>query len=299
MGVGGMAEPRFGPAGNPDSFYRAGYKSSTDMPAWLRRLGLTAYEYQCVRGVHIKEDTARRLGEAAREHGVALSIHAPYYVNLAATDRTLREKTRGYLLDSLRAAVWMGATTVVFHPGSPGEDRAAALERAARTLREVLDAAGEEGLDRVALAPETTGKDNQLGSLEEVLALCSLGGNVVPAVDFGHLYARSGGVLAGKEAFAEVLRAVERHLGRAVLTHLHIHFSPVEFGRGGEKRHRTTLDPGLGPDFTPLAELLVEWGLAPTVICESDGRQAEDALVYRDIYRRMREAGPGGVRGSP
>ncbi|MBC7104677.1 MAG: TIM barrel protein [Firmicutes bacterium] len=264
------------------------------MPAWLKRLGLTAYEYQCVRGVHIGEDTARRLGEEAREHGVALSIHAPYYVNLAAADRTLREKTKRYLLDSLRAAVWMGATTVVFHPGSPGEDRTAALERAACTLREVLDAARGEGLDGVALAPETTGKGNQLGSLAEVLALCGLGGNVVPAVDFGHLYARSGGRLVGKEAYAEVLREVERHLGRAALTRLHIHFSPVEFGPGGERRHRTTLEPGLGPDFAPLAELIAEWDLAPTIICESDGRQAEDALVYRDMYRRAREEVAGG-----
>lgn len=285
-----MREPRFGPAGNPDSFYRAGYKSSVDIPVWLRQLGLTAYEYQCVRGVHIREETARRLGELARENGVALSLHAPYYVNLATPDPRLREKTKGYLLDSLRAAAWMGATVVVFHPGSPGDDRAAAMERAVRLLEEVLYVAREEGLDRVALAPETTGKPNQLGALEEVLALCSLGGNVVPAVDFGHLYARSGGALTGKEAFAGVLRTVERCLGRKALTNLHVHFSPVEYGRGGEKRHRTTLDSGFGPDFTPLAELVAEWELAPTIICESDGRQAEDALVYRDIYRRVREA---------
>ena len=32
--------PRFGPAGNADSFYAAGFKSSLQAPAWLQSLGL-------------------------------------------------------------------------------------------------------------------------------------------------------------------------------------------------------------------------------------------------------------------
>src|SRR5690554_6708599 len=87
---------RFGPAGNARPFYEQGYKSSLDMPAWLKEQGLSAYEYQCSRGVNLKEETAVRLGEAARENGIALSIHGPYYINLATLDPEKREKTKGH-----------------------------------------------------------------------------------------------------------------------------------------------------------------------------------------------------------
>ncbi len=277
---------RFGPAGNPDSFYREGYKTSLDMPRWLRDRGLNAYEYQCSRGVNIGEDTARRLGELAADNGIYLSIHAPYYINLAAAEPAAREKTRKYLVDSMLAARWMGAEVVVFHPGSAKEDRAAAMNRAKDLLWELIRQAGDQGLGDIYLAPETMGKRSLLGSLEEVLDLCSLDERIIPAIDFGHLHAAGGGQFDSKEAFAGVLDRVEAALGGDRPKRLHIHFSPVEFTVSGEKRHRTTRDKGYGPDFSCLAPLLAERRLEFTLICESDGLQAEDALYYRSIYEK-------------
>lgn len=281
---------KFGPAGNSRSFYEQGYKSSLDMPGWLKKLGLSAYEYQCSRGVNLKEETARRIGEAAMENGVALSIHGPYYINLATPDPEKREKTKEHLLKSLRAAKWMGATKVVFHPGgASGMDRSEAMERAKDTLSEVLLEADREGLGEIKLAPETMGKASLLGTLEEVIELCKVGTSVVPAIDFGHLHAVMGGKLLAKDDFAKILDRVEEGLSKEALVNLHIHFSPIEFTKAGEKKHRTLLDEGFGPPFEPLAELIVERGLAPTVICESDGRQAEDALAYKEIYMKVKE----------
>lgn len=283
-------QPRFGPAGNPESFYRAGYKYSLDMPRWLEGMGLTAYEYQCVRGVHLKETTARALGEAARRHNVALSIHGPYYISLAATEPGTREKTQKHFLAALQAASWMGARPVVFHPGGGGrEDRAGSMKRARERLKELLDMARDLGLGDVPVAPETMGKAAQLGSLDEILELCTVGHNVVPAVDFGHLHAAGVGALREEEHFSAVLDRVQEALGPEALRKLHIHFSPVEFTGAGERRHRTLLDEGYGPDFTLLARQLVQRGLTPTVICESSGRQAEDALEFRRIFEHVRE----------
>lgn len=285
---------RFGPAGNADSFYEAGYKSSLDMPRWLAGMGLTAYEYQCVRGVHLKEETARKLGENAREHNVALSIHGPYYISLAATDPGVREITKKHFLDALRAAMWMGARPVVFHPGGGGgDDRAGALKRARERLQEMLEMAEEEGLGGIPVAPETMGKPSQLGNLEEVLELCSLGKNVVPAVDFGHLHAAGAGALRDEEHFAAVLDRVKAVLGAKALQKLHIHFSPVEFTKAGERRHRTLLDDGYGPDFIHLARQIVQRGMTPTIICESNGRQAEDALEFQRLYNEASGLGTG------
>lgn len=278
----------FGPAGNPPSFHAQGYKSSLDMPLWLKRLGLDAYEYQCVRGVHIGEETARRLGESARENGVVLSIHAPYYISLGTSDPVLREKSKKHLLDSIQAAFWMRASVVVFHPGGGGRgNRKEAMARAQELLVEILAEVIREGWSEVKIAPETAGKPAQLGNLEEVLELCTLGHQVVPAIDFGHLYAASQGKIGNKKTFATVLDKIENCLGKEGLLNLHIHFSPVEFTNGGEKKHWTTLDIRFGPEFTPLAELLAEKKLKATIICESAGRQAEDALVYKQIYENF------------
>ncbi|MFZ5596666.1 MAG: TIM barrel protein [Bacillota bacterium] len=278
---------RFGPAGNPDSFYSQGHKSSLDMPRWLKEMGLSAYEYQCGRGVNIGEATARKLGALAGENGVYLSIHAPYYINLASTDPDLNVKTGKHLLGSMQAAKWMGAEVVVFHPGSAGNDRAGALRRAKKLLGEIVKRAGEEGYEGIYLAPETMGKKSLLGSLDEVLELCGCGPGIIPAIDFGHLHAVTAGGFDLEEAFAGALDRVQEVLGKEALKRLHIHFSPIEFTAAGEKKHRTTRDAGYGPDFTGLARQLVKRGAEFTVICESDGLQAEDALVYKNIYESL------------
>jgi deoxyribonuclease-4 len=87
---------RFGPSGNSDSFYEQGYKSSVQMPEWLAKMGLNAYEYQCSKGIKIGEQTARQLGEKAAENDVFLSIHAPYYINMAS-----QEKEKGLIQSSI------------------------------------------------------------------------------------------------------------------------------------------------------------------------------------------------------
>lgn len=281
---------RFGPAGNSESFYAAGYKSSLDMPGWLAGLGLNAYEYQCVRGVHLKEDTARKLGEMAQKHNIKLSMHGPYYISLGTTDIGIKEKTRKHFIDALRAAQWMGASPVVFHPGGKvGTDRLAALNRAKEHLAELLDIAESEGLGDIPVAPETMGKISQMGTLDEIIELCSVGKNVSPTVDFGHLHAAGAGALTDAEKFAAVLDRIEKMLGPAAVKRLHIHFSPIEFTRAGERRHRTTRDEGFGPDFALLAGLMLERDMSCTVICESAGRQAEDALIFKQIYRGLKE----------
>ncbi|MEW6725801.1 MAG: TIM barrel protein [Bacillota bacterium] len=280
----------FGPAGNSDSFYVQGYKSSVDAPGWLRAMGLGAYEYQCVRGVNIGEATAAAIGEAAARHNVALSIHAPYYINLASENPEHVVKSKRHLLQSVRAARWMGATRVVFHPGSAGRDRKAALDRAIKVLAEVVDEARSEELDDIFICPETLGKYSYLGLLDEVLAMCSVDERMFPAIDFGHIHAITRGSLTTKEAYAAVLDRCVEVLGEKRVRKIHIHFSPIEFTAAGERRHRTLRDEGFGPDFVPLAGLIIERGYSPILICESNGTQAEDARHYQEIYQRLRKA---------
>ena len=274
----------FGPAGNAEDFP---CKSSADAPRWLKEIGLDCYEYQCGKGVHVGEATARRVGAAASEHGIVLSLHAPYFINLANPDPDALQKTIGYITGACRVADWMGAGRVVIHSGAlMGRPRREALDIAGRSLREVIKACDGAGFAHITLCPETMGKLGQLGDLDEVLELCTVDERLLPCVDFGHLYARSLGADDGPEAMERMLSRMEEVLGGQRAGRFHSHFSHIEFTMGGgEKCHRTFGDDGgYGPDWAPLAEAVARRGWGPTFICESAGTQAQDALAMKRAY---------------
>ena len=283
---------RFGPAGNSDSFSRV-HRSSLAAPGWIAERGLDCYEYQCGKGVHVGEETARRVGERARQAGISLSLHAPYFINLANPDPEALKKTISYITGACLAASWMGAERVVIHSGAlMKRSRKEALDIARNSLRAVITACDDGGFGHITLCAETMGKINQLGDLDEVLELCTLDERLIPCIDFGHLYARSLGADDGQEAFARMLDRVEEVLGTERASRFHSHFSHIEFTpKGGEKCHRTFADDGgFGPDWGPLAAETARRGWSPTFICESAGTQAEDALEMKKIYQEMLSA---------
>lgn len=279
--------PRFGTAGNPADFYEKGWKHSIEMPGYLASMGLNAYEYQSGRGVMIGQATANELGARAAQHGIRMSMHAPYYINLAGTDPVKLEKSYGYILDSMRAAQWMGADRVVVHPGSanaPG-GRAEALDRACQALKTVMGMADTEKLsDTVAICPELMGKINQLGDLDEVITLCRLDDRLIPTIDFGHYNARTHGGLKSAEDYRAICERIADQLGRERMRSMHIHFSRIEFTAGGEKMHHTLADTTYGPDFEPLARVMWDLDMHPTIICESRDTQSKDAAEMKRIY---------------
>ena len=277
----------FGPAGNSDSFSRA-HKSSQAAPKWIRDFGLDCYEYQCGKGVHIGEEAACKLGQAAAAAQIRLSLHAPYFINLANPDPDSLKKTIGYITSACLVADRMGAGRVVIHSGAlMKRSRQQALEIAIKSLKEVIQACDDAGFGHIALCPETMGKINQLGDLDEVLELCTLDARLVPCIDFGHLYARTLGELEGHEACVKMLDRVEEVLGEERASAFHSHFSHIQFTpNGGEKCHRTFADDdSFGPDWSPLAAEVARRGWSPTFICESAGTQAEDALTMKQIYQ--------------
>lgn len=281
----------FGPAGNAESFSAMGYKNSLDIPEYIEKMGLDAYEYQCGRGVKIGEDKADMLGRFAAEKGIKLSLHAPYYISMSSVEEQKRDNSVDYILASARAVNAMGGSRIVVHTGSCGKlPREEALRLAKDTMKKAIAALDNEGLGNIRVCPETMGKMNQLGTLEEVLELCTLDERLLPCIDFGHLNARTLGALKEKQDFAAVLDAIENKLGAARLKEFHSHFSKIEYTAGGEKRHLTFEDTVFGPDYEPLIELIYERGLCPTVICESAGTQAEDALAMKKLYESLGES---------
>ena len=205
---------KFGPAGNSNSFTQMGYKGSLQVPEYLERMGLDAFEYQCGRGVNIGEDKARELGRLAAKKGITLSLHAPYYISMSSVEEEKRLNSINYILSSARAVDFMGGNRIVVHTGSCGKiSRDTALELAIDTMKKALDALDNENLGHIHICPETMGKVNQLGTLDEVLALCKIDERLIPCIDFGHLNARDLGYFKTKQDYKTVFDKIENALG--------------------------------------------------------------------------------------
>ena len=280
---------KFGPAGNSDSFFKMGYKGSLHIPEYVERMGLDAFEYQCGRGVNIGEDKARELGKLAAEKGITLSLHAPYYISMSSVEEEKRLNSIKYIMDSARAVDFMGGNRIVVHTGSCSKiSRETALELAIDTMKKAITALDQAGLSHIHICPETMGKVNQLGTLDEVLALCKIDERLIPCIDFGHLNARDLGYFKTKEDYKTVFDKIENALGYDRLKTFHSHFSKIEYTTGGEKKHLPFADTVYGPDFEPVIDLVVQRNCTPTFICESDGTQAEDVKRMKDYYDSIR-----------
>ena len=279
----------FGPGGNSDLFYAQGNKSTIQSPGWVKRFGLDAFEYEAGNGLTAGEASLRAVGEKAREHGILMSLHTPYFISLSGVDPEKRLKSIDYIQKSLWAAELLGADTIVIHSGSAAKiSREEAMALSKDTLYHVAEAVGNTP---IRLGIETMGKVNQLGTLEEVIEQCRVSPIYAPVVDFGHLNARHlGNHFPDADSYRRVFDLIATSLGDEYAKHLHCHFSKIEYTKAGEKKHLTFADDVFGPFFEPLAEAIVKENVYPRIICESDGTQAEDALYMKNAYLKQLEA---------
>ena len=192
----------FGPGGNSESFYAAGNKSTKQAPKWLYEIGLDAYEYQCGNGVTGSDANFIEVGSKAKEYGIAMSLHAPYFISLSGVETEKRLKSIDYIRKSVHAAELLGADRIVIHTGSASKiTRAEAVALASDTITRAL----EEIETDVKFGLETMGKINQLGTLDEVIELCKISPRLIPVVDFGHLNARDlGNVFVTEDDYKRV-----------------------------------------------------------------------------------------------
>jgi len=275
----------FGVAGNCEDFYNAGNKASAQMPSYLKKRGISVYEYQCGKGVRVTPKTAEEIGGAARECGILLTIHAPYFINPCTTEAEKQDNNINYVMQTLEAARNMGAKRIVIHAGSCAKmGRDVAMENAKTFLARAIAEAENTGLDNINICVETMGKINQFGTVDEVVELCKVDERLIPCIDFGHVNARSLGGLRTREDFEQIFDTMENGLGRKRAANFHSHYSRIEFTSGGEKKHHTFADIEYGPEFEPIAEIIAARGLSPIIICESRGTQTRDAVEMQGIY---------------
>lgn len=276
---------KFGPSGAPTRFYDEGHKTTEEMPLWVKQNGLDCFEYSFGRGVNLGEAKAKSIAESFKKENIEISVHAPYFINLATPEEAKAENSFNYILSSAVVGRIMGANRVVFHPAAQGkESRETAVNRTIARLIELKSIIEERGFTDMKFCPETMGKIAQIGTIEEITHFCTLADYYYPTVDFGHVNAREQGSLKTKDDYIVRLKYMMNLLGYEKVNDMHVHFSKVEYTAKGEKRHLTFEDAIFGPDYKPFIEAIVELNLHPYIVSESAGTQADDAKTMKDYY---------------
>ncbi len=214
---------KFGPAG------LGGVKDAVGNLEKFHDAGLKACEIAFTYGVYIKDKDAGEIRKAAEKYGVELSIHAHYWINLNSAEEEKVEKSKKRILDCCRIGHLLGVKQIVFHPGYYGKK--SQEETYYKIKNEILELQEEIKKNKwdVKLAPETTGKVNVFGSVDEILQLVKETGCGF-TVDFAHLLARSNGKMEYKDMVEKFKDFKE----------LHCHFSGIVYGEKGEKHHKVT-----------------------------------------------------------
>lgn len=276
---------KFGPSGNSESFYEAGYAHTEQAAKFVREHGLDCFEYSFGRGVRMSEGTAISIAEAFNRENIEISVHAPYFINFANPDDEMAGKSYGYVLDSAKACKLMGGKRVVFHPAAQGKvTRQEAVALTIERLKILRDYIYLNSLEDMIFCPETMGKLAQIGTIEEVTEFCLVDSVFTPCVDFGHVNSREQGSLKSVEDYKSRLEYMIEKLGFERMKNFHVHFSKIMYGSKGEIKHLTMEDTVYGPEFEPLAIALKDLGLEPFIVSESAGTQIEDALFMKKIY---------------
>jgi deoxyribonuclease-4 len=249
----------------------------------IRELGLDCMELEFVQGVRMGENGAKNVMEAAKKEEVALSVHAPYYINLNSYEEEKLKASFERIYQAARIGSLCGAESIVLHAGFyQKSSKKHTFDSVSKALKELTGQLRDEGIPAM-LRPETMGKRTQFGTLEEVLELSAEIEGIMPCLDFCHLHAREGKENSYPE-FTEILSRVEESLGKEGLSNMHMHISGVEYGINGEKRHLNLKESDL--NYPELIRVLNEFKARGRVILESPVLE-QDALMLREIYTEL------------
>lgn len=274
---------RFGTVGSPTSTPKKP-GGSVGACARLREMELDALELGWVNSVRVSEATCELIRCAGSDHDVAISVHAPYFINLNADDEEW-PKSRKRLMDAAHFGNLAGATDIIFHPGSYfGNPPEEVLEVALPRLQGCVDELRAAG-NSVTLRPETMGKSAMLGSLEDTLEMSREVEGVLPCIDFAHLYARTGdGTINSYDEWSRLLEKVGSTLGKEAFQQMHIHLSGIEYGPKGEKNHLKVQESKL--DMEALFKAIKAFDCQGRILCESPAME-EDAIILKQIYQEV------------
>jgi deoxyribonuclease-4 len=296
-------DAKFGVAGFPPAFWDSEYKKDRlNGPAWLGSIGLDLLELQMTYGARMSEDNARSFAVKATEFNILLTVHASYFIVLSTRDESTVDRAYKTLEKTCFLAGLCGAQRIVLHPGSAFDSRERSLELIIKRLDHFCKNFLPDGM---FIYPETCGKRNQLGSLDEILIISEQVAGAKPCIDFGHLHAFEQGGFETPLAIEKVFEKVERKLGKGASADCHLHITPMEYTAGGEKQHksygeieperiqRSLFDNTAARPYYPkpehLAQVLAEKNIPAWVVSECHDSQEKGAMAMKKTYYGLRQ----------
>ncbi|HLC63161.1 MAG TPA: TIM barrel protein [Candidatus Nanoarchaeia archaeon] len=272
-----MDKLRFGTAGIPHSTKGDTLKGIEQ----VRKLKLDAMELEFVHSVNISKEKAPLVADARKKNDVVLTCHAPYFINLNSEDKKKFHASISYITNSAKILSLCNGWSVCFHAGYYMKDtREKTYERIKEGVKKIVNEVKQVD-DKIWIRPEISGKKSQFGDLDELLKLSSEIEQVLPCIDFSHLYARTVGENNTLAEFRSILTKVEKELGKNALENMHIHAAGIAFGDKGEKNHLLLKESGF--NYKELLKTLKEFKVKGVLICESTIPQ-DDALMMQKTY---------------
>ena len=271
-----MVKIYLGPAGIPHS---AKKKNTQEGIKTVKELGLNAMEVEFVQGVKMKPEVAEEVGELAKELGVRLSAHAPYFINLCSEEKEKVEASKKRILETADRAERMGADAIAIHVAFYGKMKPEECYQQVKSeLGEVVDTARSQGIKNVKFGVETMAKDTAFGTLDEVISISKEINGVIPYIDWAHTFARQNGEIN----YGEIIDRLVKELG---LTHINSHFESLVYRNGKYVDEHLPIDNNT-PPFEPLARELIKRDISITLICESPELE-RDALKMKKILEDL------------
>lgn len=270
----------FGTGGTPISSPK---RESLTGITTVKKLGLDCMELEFVQGVKMKEEMAERVKDHARELGIQLTAHAPYFINLNSKDEEKLQASMKRIIETARIGMLCGTRSITFHPGfMENETSSEVLKRIVKAVKRIKEEMEEKEI-LMDIRPETTGKPSQFGSLSETLELCSET-ELQPCIDFAHLHAREMGRYKNASEFAGILEKVKKTLGKDALNAMYIHMSGIKYGKKGEIKHLNFKESDL--NYEEILKVLIDFGVEGVIISESPDLEG-DAILMKNAYKKL------------
>ena len=250
----------------------------------VKNLGLESMELEFVRNINLTEQKTTEVRKTAEENKIVLTCHGQYYVNLNSNKTSVVKESKKKMFLASKIAWLAGACSIVYHAAYyMDKTHGQAYETIKKNLKEVISQLQNEGI-KIWFRPETGGKISQFGDIDEILRLSTEVEQVMPCVDFGHVYARSLGDCNTYEKFAEIFKKIENILGREGLDNMHIHTEGISYGNTGERFHMNLQESKL--NYPDLIKTWKDFKIKGVVISESPNIES-DAWLMKKIYDEL------------
>jgi len=275
-----MDKLRFGTAGIPVRTKGDTIQGIKD----VKKIGLDSFELEFVHSINIKEDKAPDVKKTAKENDIVLTCHGPYFMNLNSDEKKKYYASIHYVVNSAKILSLCEGWSVCFHAGYyMKQNPEKVYEKIRDALKEIVKKVKEFD-DKIWIRPEISGKKVQFGDVDELIKLSQDVEQVMPCIDFSHLYARTNGKNNTYEDFKKILIEVEKKLGKKALSEMHMHATGIEYGDKGEKNHLILEKSDF--NYKDLMKALKEFKVKGCLTCESPNLE-DDALLMKKYYEKL------------